>query len=223
MDALKAKTASYQNQLTANEARMRQPQNKAVLDRAQFLNNQVFAQKSFSWTAVMMDLENVLPAGVQVTSIEPLISKEGDVSIRMRVSGDRERAVDLVRNLEGSQRFLRPTLTSESMQTTQAKAGPGQMEPPPGGVEFDILSGYNPLPMREKKPGESKSAKAEATAAGAASARPVVPAMRPLRPAVPPASPQPQGLPTRPARPLSTAPTASAAPTVSAAPMGGAR
>ena len=81
MDALKAKTASYQNQLIANEARMRQPQNKAVLDRAQFLN-QAFAQKSFSWTAVMMDLENVLPAGVQVTSIEPLISKEGDVSIR---------------------------------------------------------------------------------------------------------------------------------------------
>jgi type IV pilus assembly protein PilN len=146
MDALKSQTAGYQNQLVANEARMRQPQNKTVLDRAQFLNR-VFASKSFSWTAVMMDLENVLPAGVQVTSIEPLISKEGDVSIRMRVSGDRDRAVELVRNLETSQRFLRPTLTSESLETSQGKGGPGQAEAAPGGVEFDILSGYNPLPV----------------------------------------------------------------------------
>ncbi len=33
----------------------------------------LFAEKSFSWTSVMMDLERVLPAGVQVTSIEPAI------------------------------------------------------------------------------------------------------------------------------------------------------
>jgi type IV pilus assembly protein PilN len=176
MDALKAQTAGYQNQLTANEARMRQPQNKAVLDRARFLNNQVFAQKSFSWTAVMMDLENVLPAGVQVTSIEPLISKEGDVSIRMRVSGDRERAVELVRNLESSQRFLRPALTSESMETSQGKAGPGQAEAAPGGVEFDILSGYNPLPVFPAHPhrpeGKTETASGDASAASTSSATP---------------------------------------------------
>jgi type IV pilus assembly protein PilN len=175
MDALKAQTTSYQNQLIANEARMRQPQNKAVLDRAQFLNR-TFAQKSFSWTAVMMDLENVLPAGVQVTSIEPLISKEGDVSIRMRVSGDRERAVELVRNLESSQRFLRPALTSESMETSQGKAGPGQVEQAPGGVEFDILSGYNPLPVFPAHPhrpeGKTESASGDASTASTSSATP---------------------------------------------------
>jgi type IV pilus assembly protein PilN len=173
MDALKAQTTSYQNQQIANEAR--QPQNKAVLDRAQFLNR-TFAQKSFSWTAVMMDLENVLPAGVQVTSIEPLISKEGDVSIRMRVSGDRERAVELVRNLESSQRFLRPALTSESMETSQSKAGPGQAEAAPGGVEFDILSGYNPLPVFPAHPhrpeGKTETASGDASAASTSSATP---------------------------------------------------
>jgi type IV pilus assembly protein PilN len=127
----------------------------------------VFAEKSFSWTAVMMDLENVLPAGLQVTSIEPLISKEGDVSIRMRVSGDRDRAVELVRNLEGSQRFLRPSLTSESLETSQTKNG--QMEGAPGGVEFDILSGYNPLPMNDQRRSESKAAAADAAPARSAS------------------------------------------------------
>ena len=186
MDALKAQTTGYQNQLIANEARMRQPQNKAVLDRARFLN-QVFAQKSFSWTAVMMDLENVLPAGVQVTSIEPLISKEGDVSIRMRVSGDRERAVDLVRNLESSQRFLRPALTSESMETSQGKGGPEQAQAAPGGVEFDILSGYNPLPVVVVHPhrpeSKTETASSDATAASTPSAPP--PRRRSRGPAVP--------------------------------------
>jgi type IV pilus assembly protein PilN len=88
MNALKARTLQYQQERQRNEARMRQPQNRAVLDRSQFLNA-VFAQKSFSWTAVMMDLERVLPAGVQVTSIEPSTSKSGEVNIRLRVPGSR--------------------------------------------------------------------------------------------------------------------------------------
>ena len=67
----------------------------------------------------MMDLEKVLPVGVQVTSIEPVITKEGDVNIRLRVSGDRERAVQLVRNLETSQRFVSPRLASEAAQKQQ--------------------------------------------------------------------------------------------------------
>jgi type IV pilus assembly protein PilN len=148
MDALKTKTRQYQHERQVNEARMHQPQNMAVLERSQYLNA-VFARKSFSWTAVMMDLEKVLPTGVQVTSIEPLISKEGDVTIRLRVSGDRERAVQLVRNLETSQRFLSPRLSSEQAQTQEgshsANAAPML---PPGAVQFDILSGYNPLPAK---------------------------------------------------------------------------
>ncbi len=46
-----------------------------------------------------MDLEHVLPAGVQVTSIDPATSKTGEVNIRLRVSGERDRAVELMRNL----------------------------------------------------------------------------------------------------------------------------
>lgn len=144
MDALKAKTQQFQQERQANEARMRQPQNMAVLERSQFLNN-LFAEKSFSWTAVMMDLERVLPVGVQVTSIEPVITKEGDVNIRLRVSGERDRAVQLVRNLETSQRFVAPRLASEAAQ--KQGSSPNAMQTAmPGAVEFDILSGYNPLP-----------------------------------------------------------------------------
>jgi len=144
MNDLKAKTTQFQLERAANEARMRQPQNMAVLERSQFLNA-VFARKSFSWTAVMMDLEKVLPTGVQVTSIEPAITKEGDVNIRLRVSGDRDRAVQLVRNLETSQRFLAPRLAGEQAMTAESGTR-GVPTVAPGGVVFEIMSGYNPLP-----------------------------------------------------------------------------
>ena len=83
------------------QALMQQPQNAAVLTQADFLNS-LFRRKAFSWTATMTDLETVLPSGVQVLSIEPEVAPDGDVTIRLRVSGARDRAVELVKNLEKS-------------------------------------------------------------------------------------------------------------------------
>ncbi len=147
MDALKNRTAHFQAERQRDEARMRLPQNRAVLDRAHFLNT-VFAEKSFSWTAVMMDLERVLPPGVQVTTIEPQIGSTGEVTIRLRVSGPRDRAVQLVRNLETSSRFIGPRLSGEAAQAADTSNTTRVSLPlnTPGTVEFDILSGYNPLP-----------------------------------------------------------------------------
>ena len=164
MDVLKAQTRTLEMERQTNEARMHEPQNRAVLDRSQFLNT-LFASKSFSWTAVMMDLEGVLPAGVQVTSIEPSITPERDINIRLRVNGPRELEVDLVRNLERSQRFLSPRLTTEAAQMQeQGRLMPVAQTGIPGGVEFDIFSGYNPLPL------EMKAAKGPAESGKAASA-----------------------------------------------------
>ena len=172
MDNLRNATIAAQQERLHNEARMRQGPNAAVLDRAHFLNA-LFLQKSFSWTAVMMDLENVLPSGVQVTSIEPQAMPSGDVIIRLRVSGERDRAVQLVRNLEHSRRFLQPRLSGEASQAKETNANAqrpgqnGQFRQPqyniptaPAGVEFDILANYNPLPEGESytKPVSAKHA-----------------------------------------------------------------
>jgi type IV pilus assembly protein PilN len=150
MDRLHNQMFAAQQEKLHNEQRMRQPTNAAVLDRAHFLNA-LFLRKSFSWTAVMMDLETVLPTGVQVTSIEPQISADGNVAIRLRVAGDRDRAVQLVRNLERSRRFLQPRLMGESVEATQpgAKGALPSTNARPPGVEFEILAGYNPLPVGE--------------------------------------------------------------------------
>jgi type IV pilus assembly protein PilN len=164
MNALRSQTSVFQTERQSDERRMQQPANRAVLDRSLFLNA-LFQRKSFSWTAVMMDLERVLPPGVQVTSIEPVVSPEGDVTIRLRVSGNRDRAIELVRNLERSQRFLQPRLANESAQTQEGTRTVNVAQAVPGGVEFDILSGYNPLP-------ESAAARPSAKSPGTASSKP---------------------------------------------------
>jgi type IV pilus assembly protein PilN len=146
------------------ESAMRQPQNAAVLTQAQFLNN-LYLRKSFSWTAVMMDLERVLPAGVQVLNIDPVVGKDGTVTIRMRVAGPRERAVTLVRNLEGSRRFRAPRIVGETAQT-QSGTNPN-LQPASGNnaVNFDLLAEYNPLPPPETKGTEQENTDATATRA----------------------------------------------------------
>ena len=186
---VRAQTSALQRQSQSNEARMRQPANRAVLDRSRFLND-LFARKSFSWTAVMMDLERVLPVGVQVTSIEPTVSPDGSVSIRLRVSGERDRAVQMVRNLEGSARFIHPRLSNETAQASEANgrgsvtqvAAPGA----PAAVEFDILSGYNPLPeVRRSAGAAAHTADRETRLASphrsAATPVPQIPSASPLR------------------------------------------
>jgi type IV pilus assembly protein PilN len=165
IDQVHAKVVKAQQEKQGNERRMSEPANAAVLARAHFLNT-LFLTKSFSWTAVMMDLETVLPSGVQVTSIEPQIASDGDVIIRLRVSGDRDRAVQLVRNLERSRRFLAPRLTGEAVQAKEAAtqgtnvAAANSVAPP--GVEFEILANYNPLPEGQTY-ATVKPAKAEKT------------------------------------------------------------
>ena len=92
----------------AYQALMRQPDNAQVLTQADALNK-LFDEKAFSWTLAMEDLETVLPGGVQVTTLEPVRAKDGHITLHLRVIGPRDRAVELVRNLEHSRRFLPAT------------------------------------------------------------------------------------------------------------------
>lgn len=140
------------------EASMRQPDNAAVLAQAHFLNN-LFLHKSFSWTAVMMDLEQVLPANVQVLTIDPVVAKDGTVTIHMRVAGPRDKAVTLVRNLEHSRRFRTPRIVAETAQAQNQNGRPNpefEAASVANGVNFDVLAEYNPL-----EPHENKEATAE--------------------------------------------------------------
>jgi type IV pilus assembly protein PilN len=141
-----------QQQQQDYEALMRQPKNAAVLTQADFLNG-LFARKAFSWTATMTDLETVLPGGVQVLSLDPEITKSGEIVIRLRVSGGRDRAVELMHNLEKSRHFASPRLASETLaqQTTGTNNAALQPMTATTLVNLDILADYRPLTEQEEK------------------------------------------------------------------------
>jgi type IV pilus assembly protein PilN len=127
---------------------MRQPPNAQLLKQADVLNK-LFDEKAFSWTLAMEDLETVLPGGVMVSTLEPARAKDGHITLHLRVIGPRDRAVDLVRNLEHSKHFLLPRIVSENAESTDR---PGQQIEPVSvsdRVDFDLLADYKPATSEE--------------------------------------------------------------------------
>ena len=137
-------TQALQQEWQRDQSLMRQPSNAATLDRSQFLN-QIFLQKSFSWTTALMDLELVLPQGVQVMSINPQMAKDGHVMMRLRVSGPRDKVIDLVTNLEKSAHFLEPLVAGETADIQEeGRAGFRPTMSESTDVNVDILAEFNP-------------------------------------------------------------------------------
>lgn len=138
------------------QAMMRQPDNARTLSQAENLNR-FFDEKSFSWTLAMEDLETVLPAGVQVTTLEPTV-KDGQISVRLRVIGPRDRDVELVQNLEHSRHFLLPRIVGENAESA---GGPNQRAEPVSAssrVDFDVLADYSPGTADERRLAKEKAA-----------------------------------------------------------------
>jgi type IV pilus assembly protein PilN len=152
------------------ETLMRQPDNAQVLAQAATLNK-LFDEKSFSWTLAMEDLETVLPGGVMASTLEPSRAKDGTITLRLRVIGPRDRAVDLVHNLEHSRHFLLPRIVGES---AEAPAGAGQILEPvsiSNRVNFELLADYNPSTLGESK-SSKKTAESTDEARGSTALRP---------------------------------------------------
>jgi len=151
--AVEAQIAHLNQERQRYQAMMRQPENAAVLAQAENLN-QLFDVKAFSWTLAMEDLETVLPGGVQVTTLEPTRDKDGNITLHLRVLGPRDRAIQMVENLEHSRRFVSPRIVGES---SESAAGPNQRVEPVSAsnrVNFEILADYIPA-----KPGDRKLVK----------------------------------------------------------------
>ncbi len=151
VDQLESNIAMLRRQQANAQAIATQGPNANVVTEAAFLNS-LFRRKAFSWTATMSDLEDTLPYGVQVNTIDPVVAPDGHVTIRMRVIAARERGIEVVRNLEHSRHFAAPRLASEALATQGNNAAPQARTVPTAGgslptdVSFDILADYRPLP-----------------------------------------------------------------------------
>lgn len=159
--ALDAQIARIAQERQGYEAMMQRPDNAELLKQAAALNG-LFDEKGFSWTLAMENLETVLPGGVSVVTLEPVRTKDGHITLHLRVDGPRDRSVELVRNLEHSRRFLEPRIVGEN--SAETSSGPNQrLEPVSASnrFNFDLLAEYNP-----PSPDEAKHASAVKKAAG---------------------------------------------------------
>jgi type IV pilus assembly protein PilN len=152
VDAVRNNVQNLERQQRDYEDLMRQPENAAALTQSGYLNG-LFRQKAFSWTATMTDLETVLPAGVQVLSLDPAITKTGQVQIHLRVSGARDKAIELVRNLEKSHRFAATRITGDTLAQNSGQNNAFQPVSASNVVNFDILAEYRPVTPEENAAG----------------------------------------------------------------------
>ena len=127
--------AARDQQKAKAEETLSLPANRGTRDRAQFLND-LFQRKSFSWTKVFADLERVMPPRLHVVSIQPEKASDNQLQIKLIVAGEsRDRALELVRKMESSQRFQQ---TQIEYETNQAGQTPGD------NVQFEISALYVP-------------------------------------------------------------------------------
>lgn len=167
------------------QAMMKQPANAELLKQAMALNK-LFEEKAFSWTLAMEDLETVLPGGVQVSTLEPVPAKDGHVTLHLRVIGPRDRAIDLVRNLEHSRRFVLPRIVGENAVETTGR--PGEVLEPvsvSNRVNFDLLAEYSPATPGERRASRRSVPGAEKGEFGPshhAASGTMTPSHRPVRP-----------------------------------------
>ena len=88
--------------------------NRSTRDQSEFLNG-LIRRKSFSWTLVFEDLEQVMPPNLHVISLRPEFNEQNAMLLDMKVLGEnRSAAVDLVHRMEGSSRFRNAQLMAES-------------------------------------------------------------------------------------------------------------
>jgi Tfp pilus assembly protein PilN len=113
----------YQEQLVQLEVRQaalaayfNSPQTRQVMDRAAFLNS-LIDQRSFPWTKIFTDLEQVLPPGVRVVSIAPKM-QNGAVEVGLVVGATSDKSkIDFLDALQSSPSFSRIVVKSETRAT----------------------------------------------------------------------------------------------------------
>ena len=105
--------ADRENERAQAQAVLDQSANRSTRDQSQFLNG-LIQRKSFSWTRVFEDLEQVMPSNLHVVALHPELNELSQMELDMRVAGDsRAAAVELVHRMEGSKHFQGAQLVEE--------------------------------------------------------------------------------------------------------------
>jgi Tfp pilus assembly protein PilN len=110
-ESLDIRVSELRQELSEANTRMSQAQSALARNRTelgsvqtQFLTT-LFRRKSFSWTGLFNELEEITPPSVRVTSISPA-EEEGEITVTMTVVGRTlQDVLEMVRALESSSFF----------------------------------------------------------------------------------------------------------------------
>jgi type IV pilus assembly protein PilN len=111
---LQAQIAERDHERARAQAVLDMTANRSTRDQSQFLNA-LIQRKSFSWTRVFEDLEQVMPSNLHVVSLRPELNEQNQMQLDMRVAGDTASAAyELVHRMEGSKHFQGAQLVAET-------------------------------------------------------------------------------------------------------------
>jgi len=118
---------------------LNKPANHVIADQSEFLN-ELFARKAMSWTHIFTVMEKIVPPQLHVVSMKPEYSKTNDLVLHVVVATDsRDRAVELVRNMEKSSHFRAPQVVAENVVANTSEQSASS-----GAIQFDIAAIYVP-------------------------------------------------------------------------------
>jgi hypothetical protein len=132
-----------QNQMVRNR-----PENRTAVEQSDFWNS-VIDQRQLSWTQLFSDLEKIMPGRAFVISVAPSVTLDKRLKLELIVGGENhESANELVKKMEGSERFRFPIIKEEQVKTVPGK---------PSVVEFKIETFYTPASLLPQARSEGKA------------------------------------------------------------------
>lgn len=138
------------------------PKNHGTVQKSEYLNS-ILARKAFSWTTVFSDMEKIMPPGLRVLSISPALDEQNQLQVHIMVGGaSRDRAIELVQNLEKTPRFRDVALRSDTLNeltTTTGRYSQSTTAEEQDPIKFDIVAHYLP-----DRPGSEANTNAAAPA-----------------------------------------------------------
>ncbi|MGA7614198.1 MAG: PilN domain-containing protein [Thermoanaerobaculia bacterium] len=127
---LQAQTAREQRLARTVAAKTEKFDLRELSEQSHFINGEI-EERAFSWSALLDDLESVLPGDVHLTSLNPTIDPKGGVHLNLTcVAKSSDGMAELLRGLFASPRFENPFPQAEQTR--------------PDGFNFTMVVDYLP-------------------------------------------------------------------------------
>lgn len=114
--------ANLEQEEKKTKARLLKPETADLLETVEFING-LIERRTFSWTALLNDLEQLTPGSIQVVSVRPRVVKNEfgiEITANARNSAD---YIQFIKNLENSEKFQNLTPIYEDLSKTPGFSG----------------------------------------------------------------------------------------------------